>query len=490
MIHDAIAGTGRYARKRSTVAAVTWQARSHPIDMPHRRGVVLVTMCVGLFLVQLDATAVNVALPAIGADLHASVSGLQWVVAGYLVPFAALLLAVGTLGDRYGHRRVVIAGLLLFAAGSVACAVAPNTGMLIAGRAVQGTGGAALGTGPLAVITLAYPQERERAKAIGIWVAVGGLALPLGPLVGGLLVAGPGWRWVFLLNLPIIAASLVPVLTQVPAGRGTAAARLDVQGTALGALTLTSLMLALIEGGRNGSVSPPALAAIAAALVFGLAFGRAERRHPNPALPPELFRDRRFSTANAAAAAMALVHVGTVFLITLYLQGIQHRTPLAAGAALLPMFLPLTLLAPFTGRITARYGPRIPATTGLILGATGTALLTRVNADSRYVLLLPALVLLGTGLGLLTTPLVATAIAAVPHNQAGLAIGINNTARQTGAAIGIALFGTLAGSTTDPHRFMAGLHLAGITAATLYLLTAAATATFLPPRAPTEPFPT
>ncbi|MFE3937507.1 MFS transporter, partial [Streptomyces goshikiensis] len=320
--------------------------------MPRRRGVVMVMMCVGLFLVQLDATAVNVALPAIGADLHASVSGLQWVVAGYLVPFAALLLAVGTLGDRYGHRRMVIAGLLLFAAGSVACAVAPNTGMLIAGRAVQGIGGAALGTAPLAVITLTYPHERARAKAIGIWVAVGGLALPLGPLIGGLLVAGPGWRWVFLLNLPIIAASLVPVLTQVPAGRGIAATSLDVPGTALGAMTLTSLMLALIEGSRNGSVSPPALAAIAAAVVFGWALGWAERCHPNPTLPLELFRDRRFSTANAAAAAMALVHVGTVFLITLYLQGIQHRAPIAAGAALLPMFLPLFVLAPFTGHIT------------------------------------------------------------------------------------------------------------------------------------------
>ncbi|MFD3471423.1 MFS transporter [Streptomyces sp. NPDC058682] len=453
--------------------------------MPRRRGVVLVTMCVGLFLVQLDATAVIVALPAIDADLHASVSGLQWVVAGYLVPFAALLLAVGTLGDQYGHRRMAIAGLLLFAAGSTACALAPNTGILIAGRALQGIGGAALGTAPLAVITHAYPQERERAKAIGVWVAVGGLALPLGPLIGGLLVAGPGWRWVFLLNLPIIAASLVPVLTQAPAGRGMAVAHLDVPGTVLGALALTSFMLALIEGGRNGWVSPATLVTLATALVLGLAFGRAERRHPNPALPLEFFHDLRFSTANAAAAAMALVHVGTIFLITLYLQGIQHRAPLAAGAALLPMFIPLIALAPFTGRITARYGPRTPATTGLILGAAGTAHLTQVNAGSPYVLLLPTLVLLGTGLGLLTTPLVATAIAAVPHNQAGLAIGVNNTTRQSGAATGIALFGTLTGSTTDPHRFMAGLHLAGITAATLYLLTAAATVIFLPSRAST-----
>ncbi|MEU3980676.1 MFS transporter [Streptomyces sp. NPDC026672] len=256
---------------------------------------------------------------------------------------------------------------------------------------------AALLPATLVVITRAYPREDDRSKAIGIWAAVAGLALPLGPLVGGLLVTGVGWRWVFLVNLPITAAALVPVLalvpvpTRVPADRGQHTARPDRAGTVLGALTLTGCTLALIEGGRTGCASPAAVTTIVVTFLLGLAFSHVERRQAGPALPLELFRDRRFATANGVALVMNLVGLGTVFVFTLYLQGIQHRPPLAAGAALLPMFIPLVGLAPLTGHIAARYGPRRPATAGLLLGAAGTAWPTAVTPHSSYPGLLPVL---------------------------------------------------------------------------------------------------
>ncbi|CAM5234171.1 MFS transporter OS=Streptomyces tendae OX=1932 GN=F3L20_25895 PE=4 SV=1 [Streptomyces tendae] len=439
-------------------------------------------MCVGLFLVQLDVTIVNVALPTIGAGLGTSVSGLQWVVDGYAVPFASLLLAGGTLGDRYGHRHLVLWGLAFFGVGSAACGLAPTDGVLIAARAVQGVGAAALLPATLAVITHAYPEKKERAKAIGIWAAIAGLSLPLGPLLGGLLVAGPGWRWVFLINLPIIAAALVPVLKAIPPSREATAGRLDIPGTVLGALVLTGCTLTLIEGGHSGWLTSATAVACLATLVLACAFLFTERRHPEPAVPLSLFRTRSFSTANGAALVMNLVGIGTIFITTLYLQDVLHLAPLLAGAGLLPMFVPLIGLAPLTGRITARCGPRLPATTGLLLGATGMALLATVEADTSYPGLLATLLLLGIALGLLTTPLVATAVSTAPHERAGLAGAVNNTARQTGGALGIALFGSLAGPPSHTGAFITGLHHIAATAAALYLLTAAATARWLPAR--------
>jgi MFS transporter, DHA2 family, methylenomycin A resistance protein len=450
---------------------------------PRRRAAVLVTMCVGLFLVQLDVTVVNVALPRIGAGLHASGSGLQWVVDGYAVPFAALLLAGGASGDRWGHRRTALTGLLVFGAGSALCALAPATGVLIAARAAQGVGAAALLPATLAVVTHTFPGARERARAIGVWAAVAGLALPAGPLVGGLLVAGPGWRAVFWLNVPLVAAALAAVPAVVPRDRSAvrpAAARLDLRGTVLGACALATCTVGLIEGGRTGWAPAVAVPAVLGTAALAAAFWLAERRHPAPMLPPSLFRDGRFTVANAAAGAMNLVGIGTLFLVTLYLQEVRHLSPLAAGAALLPMFAPVAGLAPLAGRLTARVGPRRPAVCGLLLGAAGTALLTLVGQDTGYLRLVPALVLLGVGLGLLTAPLVSTAVGAVPRERAGLAGGVNNTARQAGGAVGVALFGALAGPASTPSAFVTGLHAAGLTAAALYVAAAAACAVRLP----------
>jgi DHA2 family methylenomycin A resistance protein-like MFS transporter len=418
-------------------------------------------MCAGLFLVQLDVTVVNVALPSLRESLDATVGGLQWVVDGYAVALAGLMLAAGTLGDRYGHRRVVLTGLLVFGAGSLGCGLAPGTGALVAARAVQGAGAALLLPGTLAIVTRTFPGERERARAIGAWAAVSGLALPAGPLAGGALVEAAGWRAVFLVNVPIVALALLATVIVVPADRGAHARPLDVPGMVLGAAGLALITFALID-------AQPLAGAAALAVLGG--FLAVERRSEHPMLPLGLFRRPRFSVANAIAGAMNLGTLGTLFVLTLYLQAVQGRSPLEAGLATVPAFAMLSLIAPLGGRLTGRIGPRVPMAAGLCLSAAGLLVLTRTAADTAYAQLVPAFVLWGAGLGVLTPAVVAAAMGAVESERSGLAAAVNNTARQAGGAIGIAAFGALAA-----HAVLRGLHEAALIAALLYLLAAAAT---------------
>lgn len=444
-----------------------------------RRRLVLVVMCVGYFLVLLDVTVVNVAVPSIGDDLAAGVSGLQWVIDGYAVTLAALLLAAGTVGDVVGHRPVVLAGLAVFGGASGVCAAAGSTGVLVGGRIAQGVGAALLLPGTLAIISRAFPDPAEQARAIGVWAGVGSVALPAGPLLGGLLVDGAGWRWVFLVNVPIVLVAGVVAVRVVPPDPGTRARRLDPVGTALGALTLAAATYAVIEVGREGIGTTVAVAA-AVAVVAAVSFVVAELRVEQPMLPLRFFRGPAFSTANAVAGAMNLGTLGLLFLLTLYLQTVQHRDALHAGVALLPLFLPLVVLAPIAGALISRIGPRIPAIAGLVMAAVGVGLLAASSADSRYATLFPALLLWGIGLGLLTPAVVSAAIASVPGDRAGLASGINNTARQTGGAIGIAAYGALAGPPTAASAFMRGLHVAGISTVVLWVVAAIATACLIP----------
>jgi MFS transporter, DHA2 family, methylenomycin A resistance protein len=434
------------------------------------RRLVLIVMCAGLFLVQLDVSIVNVALPSIRADLHPSAAGLQWVVDGYAIALASLMLAGGTVGDLYGHRRVVLTGLGLFGLASLAAGAAPGTGVLVAARVVQGVGAALLLPGTLAIIAHTFPEARERARAIGVWAAVAGLSLPAGPVVGGLLVAGPGWRWVFLVNLPIVAIAAVLTARLVRETADPRGRRLDVPGIALGAIALAATTFALIDAGHAGATAVPALAA-ATALVAGTAFVAVERRAQAPMLPLSLFGRPRFSVANAVAAVMNLGSLGCIYLLTLYLQVVQQRSPLEAGLAVIPLFAPVAALAPLSGRLTGRFGPRGPMAGGLLVAAAGLALLTRTAADTPYAQLLPAFVLWGAGLGLLTAAVVAAAVGAVESERAGLASAVNNTARQAAGAIGIAAFGALAGEAARPG-FLHGFHVAALIAAGLYVLAA------------------
>jgi DHA2 family methylenomycin A resistance protein-like MFS transporter len=429
---------------------------------------VLAVMCVGMFLVLLDVTVVNVALPAIGAGLHAGVADLQWTVDGYAVAIAGLLLAGGSVGDRIGHRRVLLAGFVLFGAASVGCAVAPAASALVAARAVQGVGGALLLPSTMAVIADTFPDPARQARAIGTWAAVSSLALPAGPLLGGGLVTTVGWRGVYWINVPIVAVTLVAALRVVPAAPGRVGGPFDARGLAGLVAGLAATVFAIIEGGHGASPAVVA-AAVAVALVAVAVAVPAERRAAAPILPPEVLRRREFRAPNLVALTMNFTFNGLLFVSMLYLQDVRGYSAIAAGAAVLPLAVPLVLLAPVSGRLTARRGPRTAVATGCLLAAPGAALLAGVAPQAGTGWLLAGFALLGCGAGLVTASVVAAAVAAVPAERTGLATGVSNTARQIGTATGVAVFGAVAGSPGQVEAFVAALRGLGIAAAVLWL---------------------
>jgi DHA2 family methylenomycin A resistance protein-like MFS transporter len=418
-------------------------------ESPRDTRILLVTMCAGYFLVLLDVTAMNVALPRLGAELHAEGALLAWVVTGYSVPFASLLLVGGTTGDRVGHRPVVLAGLAVFGVASLGCALAPGAGWLVGARAAQGVGAALLLPGTLAVITRAYPDDRARARAIGAWAAIGGLALPAGPVLGGVLVSAAGWRSVFWLNLPIVAAALLVAARVLPREPGDRSRRPDLVGTALG-----SAGLALLVAG----VAERMWALAAAAVPVGVLFVLVERQRTEPVLPLRLFRDRPFSLPNLGGVVMNASSLGMLFLLTQFLQGVWRFDPLHAGLAMVPAELPLVAVPPLAARLVAGFGPARVATIALGITGAGIALLA---AGSSYLTLLPALIIWGMGLGVLTPALVSGAVSAVPGSLAGLASAVNNTARQSGGALGTAACAALAGP-VSAAGFVRGFHLSAL----------------------------
>jgi len=442
---------------------------------------VLFVMCTGYFLVLLDVTIVNVALPRIGSDLGTDIGGLQWVVDGYALALAALMLTSGTAGDLYGHRRVVLAGLVVFGAGSLACGLAPGVPVLVAARVVQGVGAALLLPGTLAIISRAFPDDAARARAIGIWAGTGSLALPAGPLLGGALTETLGWRAIFLLNVPIVLVALVWSAAIVRESREEQARRLDVPGLLLGSLLLLATTYAFIEGGRTGADAPQVLVAAALAVLTVPTLAVVElRRGEEAMLPVALLRRPAFDAANVVAGIMNMGTLGTLFVLMLFLQSVQDRSALLAGAAVIPLFAPLAVIAPLGGRITSRIGSRLPAAAGLLLATAGLALLALVAPHSPYLVLLPAFLLWGIGMGFLTPAVVAAAIAAVPADRSGLASAMNNTARQTGGAIGIAVAGAVAGQPGDETRFVRGFHAVALGAAGLYAAAAVLALLVLP----------
>ncbi|MEV6948999.1 MFS transporter [Streptomyces sp. NPDC051172] len=442
---------------------------------------VLFAMCTGYFLVLLDVTIVNVALPRIGSDLGTDIGGLQWVVDGYALALAALMLTSGTAGDLYGHRRVVLAGLVVFGAGSLACGLAPGVPVLVTARVVQGVGAALLLPGTLAIISRAFPDDAARARAIGVWAGTGSLALPAGPLLGGALTETLGWRAIFLLNVPIVLVALVRSAAIVRESREEQARRLDVPGLLLGSLLLLATTYAFIEGGRAGPGAPQVLVAAALAVLAVPALAVVELRRGDEAmLPVPLLRRPAFDAANVVAGIMNMGTLGTLFVLMLFLQSVQDRSALLAGAAVIPLFAPLAVIAPFGGRITSRIGSRLPAAAGLLVATAGLALLAPAAPHSTYLVLLPAFLLWGTGMGFLTPAVVAAAIAAVPAERSGLASAMNNTARQTGGAIGIAVAGAVAGQPGDETRFVRGFHAVALGAAGLYAAAAVLALLVLP----------
>jgi EmrB/QacA subfamily drug resistance transporter len=419
----------------------------------------------------LDGTVVNVALPDIGRDLDAGTNSLQWILNGYLLTLASLILLGGSLGDRYGRRRVFVIGVLLFTFASLLCAVAPSAEMLIAARALQGVGGALLTPGSLALIEASF-RPGDRARAIGAWSGLGGVATALGPLLGGYLIGAISWRAIFLINLPLglfvawTAGRHVPE-TSDPQASG----RIDLRGAVLTALGLAGTTYALIEAPGQG--------ASAAVLVTGvggvgalIAFFVAERRSPNPMLPLEIFSSRQFSAANAVTFVVYAALSGFFFLLVAFLQVSMDYTPIEAGAASLPVTLLMLALSPRAGAMAQRIGARIPLTVGPLVIAVGLLMMTSLSPGDAYLTsILPAVVVFGLGLTLVVAPVTATVLAAADTRHSGIASGVNNAVARVGGLLAVAVLPVAAGITGegfyDPAKMTDGFHVAMIICAVL-----------------------
>jgi DHA2 family methylenomycin A resistance protein-like MFS transporter len=437
-------------------------------DTPRGRWPALIVASAGYFFVLLDVTIVNVALAKIGAGLGGSRSELQWVVDAYALVLAATMLGAGDLADRLGSRRLFLGGLALFGGASTVCALAPSAGVLISARAVQGLGAAAILPSSLAIVNQLFPDAEERPRAIGVWAGLGSSALVLGPILGGALVGPLGWRAIFWVNVPLVLAALAGGLALLPEGPVARSARPDLPGQALGTAALAAIVFALIEGGRSGFGSAAMLTAGAVALAALAGFICVERRSRRPLLDLGWFRRAEFSGANAGSALMNLGTLGALFAIGLYLQQDRGLSPLAAGLNLVPLALPLAALTPFTGRIVGAVGPRLPAGLGLLAsgaGYLGAALLGGGALDR------PGgwafLALAGAGMGLAVPGLVAGATEALGPDRAGIAAAVNNTSRQVGGAIGVALIGGFAAISTALAASGGALVLGGAAALAL-----------------------
>ncbi|MFH9672469.1 MFS transporter [Streptomyces sp. NPDC017405] len=410
----------------------------------------LFTTVLGSGMVMLDSTVVNVALPRIGRDLHASLAALQWTVNAYLVTLAGLILLGGSLGDRYGRRKVFVLGVAAFAAASLLCGLAPTPGVLIAARAVQGVGGALLTPGSLALIQASFHPD-DRGRAVGLWSGFGGIGAAVGPFLGGWLVSGPGWRWVFLLNVPLAVLCVPVALRHVPESAGRRAhGRFDVLGAVLGALALALLTYALIEA-RAGLL--PVAVTGAAGLAAAVAFGYVETHRADPMLPPDIFAGRQFTAVNLVTVCVYAAFGGFFFLTALQLQVVAGYSPLAAGTALLPTTALMLLFSARSGALADRTGPRLPLTAGPLLCAAGTLLMLRVGQDADYPRdVLPALLVLGAGMVTLVAPLTATVLASVDTARAGLASGVNNAAARAAGLLAVAALPLLTGMGPQAYR--------------------------------------
>ncbi|UQX04325.1 MFS transporter [Streptomyces sp. RerS4] len=427
---------------------MTAPAPGIPLATARGRWIVFTTV-LGSGMALLDSTVVNVALPRIGRDLGADLAVLQWTVNAYLVTLAGLILVGGALGDRYGRRRIFVLGVVWFAAGSLLCGLAPNAGVLIAARALQGIGGALLTPGSLALIQGSIHPD-DRARAVGLWSGFGGVGAAVGPFLGGWLVDGPGWRWVFLLNVPLAALCVPVALRHVPESRDPRArGRFDVAGAVLGAASLALITYALIEA-HSGALTVTVTAV--AGILLGAVFGYVERRRPDPMVPPDIFRSRQFTAVNLVTLCVYAALGGFFFLVVLQLQVVAGYSALGSGAALLPTTALMLLLSARSAALGERIGPRIPLTVGPLLCAAGTLLMLRVGPDSSYVRdVLPALVVMGAGLTVLVAPLTATVLASVDPGRAGLASGINNAAARAAGLLAVAALPLLAGMGPDAY---------------------------------------
>ncbi|HEY1675843.1 MAG TPA: MFS transporter [Streptosporangiaceae bacterium] len=408
-----------------------------------RRLLVLGICCMSLFIVGLDSTIVNVALPSISRELHAPVSSLQWVIDAYTLVLASLLLFSGSTADRIGRRRTFQAGLAIFTLGSLACSLAPSTGWLIGFRMLQAVGGSMLNPVAMSIITNTFTDRRERAQAIGVWGAVFGLSMALGPVTGGALVDSVGWRGIFWVNIPVGIAAIVLCALFVPESRAPRARRPDPLGQVLLIVLLASLIYAIIEGPDRGWGSPLIMGLFAVAIVGLAVFVWYEAHRDDPLLNPRFFRSAPFSGATATAVTSMAALGGFLFLNTLYLQDVRHYSPLTSGLYLLPMALVLAVCATLSGRIVANRGTRIPMVlSGIFIIAAGL-LMTRLTATTAPAYLFLAYVIFGAGAGFVNAAITNSAVSGMPREQAGVAAGCASASRQIGQSLGVAVVGSV-----------------------------------------------
>jgi DHA2 family methylenomycin A resistance protein-like MFS transporter len=427
----------------------------------------LLAMSLGYGVVQLDVTIVNTALGSIGTSLGGGVSELQWIVSAYTIAFAAFILTAGALGDRIGATRVFMAGFAIFTVASIACALATNAAVLIAARGVQGLGAAILVPNSLALLSHAYPDQKQRSRAVGIWAAGASLALTAGPLVGGGLISLVGWRSIFLVNLPIGLAGLYLSWRYATETTRHREREIDLPGQIAAIGALGCLAGAIIEGGAVGWSNGLVIAAFAAAAVLTVLLVLQEMRAPQPMLPLSLFAHRRFALTSLVGLLVNVAFYGLIFVFSLYFQRINGLSPLATGLAFVPMMgavLPANLVA---ARLAERIGSSAAIAAGAALSAFGCLMLLGIEPGTSYWKTVAQLMIIGGGLGLLVPPLTSTLLRSVEKSRSGIAAGVLNATRQTGSVLGVALFGSLVGRS---DAFVAGTHEALIISAGLLLV--------------------
>ncbi len=407
---------------------------------------ILMICCLSLFVVGVDITIVNVALPTIGERLDSDLGGLQWIVDSYTVVMASLLLFSGSMADRFGRRRVFVSGMALFAGASLLCSLATNTEQLIVFRMLQGAGASMLNPVAMSIITNTFTDPRERAQAVGVWGAVFGIAMALGPIVGGALVSAVGWPAIFAINVPIGAVAIALTLRFIPESKAPHARRFDPAGQVSVFALLASITFAIIEAPRLGWTSPAVLGAFALSAVALTVLLTVEGQRAEPLIDLRFFRSTPFASAIGISLAAFAAFGGFLFLNTLYLQEVRGLSALSAGLATAPMALMTVVASPISGRLVGRHGPRVPLVIAGIGLSLGSAMLLATSGGSPMAILLSAYAVFGLGFGFVNAPITNTAVSGMPRAQAGVAAAVATSSRQVGQTLGVAVFGAIASS--------------------------------------------
>ena len=446
------------------------QTTSIPSENGTLHALGLTAICFGFFMVILDTSVVNVALPTMQHDLHGSLEALQWVVNGYTLTFASLLLSAGTLGDRLGHKRTFLMGYLLFTGASLLCSLAPSLNILIVARVLQGVGPALLVPSSLSLITHGLEDPGKRARAVGIWAGSSGIGLAGGPVIGGLLVETLGWRSIFLLNVPFGLLALALTIRFISETPYTTTQKRDLWGQACVIVALSTLTYALIEGRSQGWTSPQIIGMFLLCLGTSGGFLLIEARHSTPMLPLHIFSSAAFSMPILVGCVINFGLYGILFVLSLFFQDIYHYPAALAGAALLPITVATGITALISGRITAHLGTLRPMIGGLVASCLGTLLLLWGETGTSILLLTVGEIAIGLGCGMTVPAMTTATLHAAPRSQVGVASALLNASRQLGGVLGVAILGSILGSLSERSAFLAGMHIALLLVALLFLL--------------------